>query len=306
MTGHLTPTTSGRRSEKRLLPGAVAKRPRADGDGDFAEAMEHMRRSRAKISALDAASRYRGMGVDVFFGEARFKMRDQVAVGDAVLKFRRAVIATGSSPAMPSIPGLQEVPFLTNETVFDLQVRPRHLLVIGGGPIGCELAQAFRRLGAEVTILERAERILPKDDADAAAVVARALGADVVDVRTGVELDSIAKRDRDVVARLRDGEEMRGDSILVAGGRTPTTKHLDLERAEIAFDEKGVKVNSRLQTTNPNVYVVGDVAGRYPFTHLADAHARLVVRNALFFGRQRSEDLVVPWRRAPHFVQPLM
>lgn len=269
--------------------------PRAQGDGDFAEAMEHMRRTRAKISAVDAAARYRGMGVDVFFGQARFKTGDQIAVGDAVLRFRRAVIATGSSPAVPAIPGLRETPFLTNETIFDLQNRPRHLLVIGGGPIGCELAQAFRRLGADVTLLEREKRILAKDDADAAEVVARALAGDGVNVRVSVELEFVSQTGRDIAVRLHGGEEVRGDSILVAGGRTPNTQELDLERGEIICDKKGVTIDRRLRTSNPNVYAVGDVAGSYQFTHVADAHARMVVRNALFFGRQRIDDLVVPW-----------
>ncbi len=269
--------------------------PQAQGDGDFGEAMDHMRRTRAKISAVDAAARYRGMGVDLFFGQARFKAGDQIAVGDAVLRFRRAVIATGSSPAVPPIAGLRETPFLTNETIFDLQTRPRHLLVVGGGPIGCELAQAFRRLGTGVTILERGERILAKDDADAAAVVARALADDGVDVRTRVELESVSRSGTDVIVRLRGGEEARGDSILVAGGRTPNTQGLDLERGEIIFDKKGVTVDQHLRTSNHSVYAVGDAAGSYQFTHVADAHARMVVRNALFFGRQRIDSLVVPW-----------
>ncbi len=269
--------------------------PQARGDGDFAAAMEHMRRSRANISAVDSAERYRRMGIDLFFGQARFKAGDQIAVEDAVLRFRRAVIATGSSPAVPPIAGLSETPFLTNETIFDLQTRPRHLLVIGGGPIGCELAQAFRRLGANVTILERGERILAKDDVDAAAVLARALASDGVDIRTGVELESVSGSGADVVVRLRGGEEARGDSIFVAGGRTPNTQDLDLERGEIHFDKKGVTIDQRLRTSNHNVYAVGDVAGSYQFTHVADAHARMVVRNALFFGRQRIDDLVVPW-----------
>ncbi|MBA3656469.1 MAG: FAD-containing oxidoreductase [Gemmatimonadaceae bacterium] len=269
--------------------------PQAQGDGDFAEAMKHMRRTRAKISAVDSADRYRGMDIDLFFGQAQFKSRDQIAVGDAVLRFRRAVIATGSSPAVPPIAGIHETPFLTNETIFDLQTRPRHLLVVGGGPIGCELAQAFRRLGADVTVLERGERILAKDDADAAAVVARALAVDGVVVRTGVELELVSKRGTDVVVRLSGGEEVRGDSILVAGGRTPNTQGLDLELGEIVFDKKGVTVDQHLRTSNHSVYAVGDVAGSFQFTHVADAHARMVVRNALFFGRQRMDSLVVPW-----------
>ncbi|MEP6507965.1 MAG: mercuric reductase [Gemmatimonadales bacterium] len=269
--------------------------PQAQGDGDFAEAMENMRRLRAGISAVDAAERYRQMGIDLFFGQARFKAGDQIAVDDAVLRFRRAVIATGSSPAVPPIPGLSEAKFLTNETIFDLQARPRHLLVVGGGPIGCELAQAFRRLGAEVTLFERGNRVLGKDDPDAADVVARALAGDGVKIRVDAELELVSQTGSDVEVSLRGGEVVRGDSILVAGGRTPNTQDLDLDRGEIAFDEKGVTTDERLRTSNPNVYAVGDVVGSYQFTHVADAHARMVVRNALFFGRQSIDDLVVPW-----------
>lgn len=269
--------------------------PQAQADGDFAEAMEHMRRLRAEISAVDAAERYRQMGIDVFFGQARFRSGDQIAVEDAVLRFRRAVIATGSSPAVPPIPGLSETKFLTNETIFDLQARPRHLLVIGGGPIGCELAQAFRRLGAEVTLLERGNRVLGNDDPEAADVVARALAADGVKIRVDAELELVSQTGSDIEVRLRGGEVVRGDSILVAGGREPNTRDLDLEQGEIGFDKKGVTVDQRLRTSNHNVYAVGDVAGSYQFTHVADAHARLVVRNALFFGRQSADDLVVPW-----------
>ncbi len=269
--------------------------PRAQGEGDFAEAMEHMRRSRANLSAVDAAERYRRMGIDLFFGQARFKAGDQIAVGDAVLRFRRAVIATGSSPAVPPIPGLSETQFLTNETIFDLQTAPRHLLVVGGGAIGCEMAQAFRRLGADVTLLEREKRVLGKDDPDAADVVARALTEDGVKIRVGVELELVSQTGSEIAVRLRGGETVRGDSILVAGGRTPNTRDLDLERGEINFDKKGVTIDQRLRTSNHNVYAAGDVAGSYQFTHVADAHARMVVRNALFFGRQRIDDLVVPW-----------
>lgn len=272
--------------------------PRAAGDGDFSAVMERMRRIRAEISPVDGAARYREMGVDVFFGQGRFVSQDAVEVDGKRLRFRRAVIATGARAAEPSIPGLAEAGYLTNETVFSLTERPEHLVVIGGGPIGCEMAQAFRRLGSLVTLIQSGGRILSHDDAEAAAVVAESMRRD------GVELVLNAKVERvegaggaSVVHYTQDGtaSEVTGTHVLVGIGRAPNVEGLGLEAAGVAYGEKGIEVDDRLRTSNSRVYAVGDVASKYHFTHAAGAHAQMVVRNALFFGRSKASDLVMPW-----------
>lgn len=273
--------------------------PAVAGEGDFAAAMERMRRVRADMSAVDGAARFRGLGVDVFLGEGRFTAPDALEVGGARLGFRRAVIATGARAAAPPIPGLSDVPYLTNETVFSLDRRPAHLVVLGGGPIGCELAQAFARLGTRVTLLEAGERILPHDDADAAEIVAAALARDGVDLRTGAAAERVEPHGGGVRVRpARGGEtaDVDGSHLLVAVGRAPNVEGLGLEAAGVEYDRKvGVTVDDRLRTTSSRIYAIGDVASRYRFTHVADAHARMVVRNALFFGRGKASELVVPW-----------
>lgn len=273
--------------------------PSIAGDGDFGRAMERMRRIRAEISGHDAAARFRDLGVDVFLGDAVFQGPDAVRVGGQTLRFRRAVIATGTRPAAPPIPGLAEAGYLTNETVFSLTELPRRLAVVGGGPIGCELAQSFARFGAEVTLLEAGERILPKDDPDAAAVIAGALKRDGVRTVCGARAAAVEARGEERTIRYSRGETSEAttvDQILVATGRAPNVDELGLEAAGVHFDGKeGIRVDDRLRTANPRVYAIGDVASPYQFTHVADAHARMVVRNALFFGRARASDLVIPW-----------
>jgi pyruvate/2-oxoglutarate dehydrogenase complex dihydrolipoamide dehydrogenase (E3) component len=266
--------------------------------GDFAAAMERMRRVRAEISAVDGAERFRDLGVDVFLGEGRFTAPDRVEVGGAPLRFRRAIVATGTRPTAPPVPGLEQAGYLTNETVFSLTERPHRLLVLGGGPIGCELAQAFARFGTEVTLLEREERLLTRDDPDAAAVVRAALARDGVRVVTGAEIRSVEREGRRVRAAYAVGGravDAVADELLVAAGRAPNLEGLGLEAAGIHHGERGVEVDRRLRTSNGHVYAVGDVTGRHPFTHVADAHARIAVQNALFFRRLDVEDLVVPW-----------
>ncbi len=272
--------------------------PQATGDGDFARVMERMRRIRAEISPVDSAPRYRDMGVDVFLGEGRFVSQDVVEVDGKRLRFRRAVIATGARAAEPSIPGLKEAGYLTNETVFSLTERPEHLVVIGGGPIGCEMAQAFRRLGSLVTVIESGSRILSHDDADAAEVVAGAMRRDGVEFVLGARVERVeGAGGASVVHYTRDGEagEVTGTHILVGIGRAPNVEGLGLEAAGVRYGKKGVEVDDRLRTSNSRIYAVGDVASKYQFTHAAGAHAQMVVRNALFFGRGKASDLVMPW-----------
>lgn len=269
--------------------------PPTSGDGDFRAAMDRMRRVRAEISATDAAARYRELGVDVFFGEGRFAGPEQVTVGGAVLRFRRAVIATGSRPSIPDVHGLTDVPFHTNESIFDLRERPRHLLVLGGGPIACELAQAFRELGSAVTMLERDGRLLGKDDPDAAAVVTASLVRDGVQVRCNASVERASHDGTAITLRLATGDAVTGDTLLVATGRTPNVDGMSLDRAGVASDRHGITTDHRLRSSNHRVFAIGDVAGRLQFTHVADAHARLVVQNALFFGRASADRLVIPW-----------
>ncbi len=272
--------------------------PPVSGDGDFAAAMRRMRRLRADLSPIDSARRFSELGVDVFFGHGRFTGRDRIAVDGATLRFRRAVIATGGRPSVPPIPGIEEAGYYTNETIFSLTERPEKLIVIGAGPIGCELAQSFARLGSAVTLLDRETRILPRDDPDAARVLQEALQADGVILELGVEITGVERHGGLTrIALSRDGKPfaLQGDALLVAAGRTPNVNDLDLDLAGVQADRRGVVVDDRLRTSNPRVYAIGDVASRYQFTHAADFQARLVLANALFFGRGRASRLVVPW-----------
>jgi pyruvate/2-oxoglutarate dehydrogenase complex dihydrolipoamide dehydrogenase (E3) component len=270
--------------------------PTAGGAGDFGAVMERMRRLRAGISPVDGAERFRSLGVDVFLGSGRFTAADVVEVGDRVLRFRRAVIATGARAVIPPIDGLADAEPLTNETVFNLTVRPERLLVLGGGPIGVELAQSFARFGSRVTLVNDAAHVLPRDDAEAAAVVQRALGRDGVEVVNGTTLDRVV-RDGDVIrARVRGrADEVVADRLLVAAGRVPNVEALGLDAAGVDVGRAGIVVDDRMRTTNRRVYAIGDVASAHRFTHAADFQARLVVQNALFGGRARASRLIVPW-----------
>lgn len=272
--------------------------PATAGDGDFTRAAERMRALRAGLAPVDGAARFRALGVDVFLGHGRFAGRDVIDVDGARLRFRRAVIATGARAAVPPVPGLADAGYLTNETVFTLTDRPRRLLVLGGGPIGCELAQAFRRLGSDVSLVTRDQRLLPRDDPRASAVVAARFAAEGIRVVAGASVERAARDGADrVLEVIADGrvERLRGDQLLVAAGRAPNVEDLGLEHAGVAVGEGGVVVDDRLRTSNPAVYAVGDVCSRWRFTHAADAHARLVIRNALFRGRGRASALVIPW-----------
>lgn len=269
---------------------------------DFAQVMVRVRARRAAIAAHDAAERLRAAGVDVFFGDAGFVDRRSVGVGDRRLRFRRAVIATGSRPLVPPIAGLDTVPFLTNESVFELRALPRRLLIIGAGPIGCELGQAFARLGSSVTLIDQAERLLPRDDPDAAVILARHLERDGVRLELGARIER-ADSDADAVRLTLSGSHtgegraclLHGDALLVAAGRVPNVDGLDLDAAGIRAGPSGIEVNERLQTSNPRVYASGDVCSELKFTHAADALSRLVLQNALFFGRRSARALAIPW-----------
>jgi pyruvate/2-oxoglutarate dehydrogenase complex dihydrolipoamide dehydrogenase (E3) component len=273
--------------------------PTAPARAEFGAVMERMRRLRAELSANDSAARFKSLGVDVFLGDARFIGRDAAEVGGKRLNFSRALVATGARPAAPPIPGLAESGFLTNETVFSLTELPRRLAVIGAGPIGCELAQALRRFGAEVWLLEALAQILPREDRDAAAIVERAIVSDGVELLTGCKVASVARNAAGRVVRLEHRgapREIEVDEILVTAGRAPNVEEIGLEAAGVAYDRKtGVRVDDYLRTSNPHIFAAGDVCSALQFTHLSDAHARIVIRNALFFGRDRASRLTIPW-----------
>ncbi len=266
---------------------------------NFPAVMERMRKLRAELSPTDSASRFRGLGVDVFIGDGRFIAPDCVEVDGKKLRFKRAAIATGARAAALPIPGLSETGYLTNETVFSLTELPRRIAVIGAGPIGCELAQVFQRFGAEVSLLEVAPQILIREDRDAAERVERAIVRDGVNIVTGCNITGVERRGTEkVIATEREGHrrEIVADEIIIGVGRVPAVEGLNLEAATIEYDhQNGVKVDDYLRTTNPLVYAAGDVASPYKFTHLSDAHARMILRNALFFGRQRVSQLTIPW-----------
>lgn len=266
---------------------------------NFAAIMERMRRLRARIAPHDSAGRFRELGVDVFIGDARFVGPDCVEVGGQTLRFARACIATGARPAVPPIAGMAEAGFLTNETVFSLTRLPPRLAVLGAGPIGCELSQAFARFGSRVSLIDLAPQILVREDRDAAQVIQRVLESDGVEIVLNSQVVRVAREGgiRRLVLDVPDGRrELEVDEILVGVGRIPNVEGLDLEAAGVEFDpRRGVKVNDRLETSNPRIYAAGDVCFEYKFTHVADALARIVIRNALFFGRARASALTIPW-----------
>lgn len=266
---------------------------------EFAEVMRRMRRLRASISPHDSAKRFRELGIDVFFGQGTFTSNSTIQVGGQTLHFKKAVISTGARAAELPIPGLTDVGYLTNETLFSLTELPKRLIVVGGGPIGCEMAQAFARFGSQVTIIEQASHILSREEDDAALIVQQAIQKDGVEILLSakvirVEANGTEKR---VIVSQNDRElQVCGDQILVGIGRTPNLDGLGLESVKVAtHPQLGVEVDSRLRTTNHRIFAAGDVCSKYKFTHSADFHARIVIQNALFMGRASASKLIIPW-----------
>ena len=269
---------------------------------DFGAAMARMRRLRARISGTDSARRFTSLGVDVFIGDGCFRGRDTIDVAGKTLRFSRAAICTGGRAAAPPIPGLAEAGYLTNETVFSITALPRRLAVIGAGPLGCELAQSFARFGSAVTLLERIDHILPREDLDAAGIVQDRMRRDGVTFTFGASVTDVAGGAEKLVRYEAAGRshELAVDEILVAVGRAPNVEGLGLDAAGVAYERAGVTVNSRLATSNRRIYAAGDVCFPFKFTHTADALAQVVIQNALFphplgLGRASTDSLIIPW-----------
>jgi len=272
--------------------------PEASGQGDFAAAMARMRRIRAEIAPVDGARRFSGLGVDVFLGEGRFTGPGEVEVDGARLRFRRAVVATGGRAATIPVPGLEEVGYRTNDDFFSLTELPPSLLVVGGGPIGCEMAQSMARMGSRVTLVHADPRLLPREDEEAGKLLEEVLVREGVQVVNGARLERAELRDGVRLLHLRQGGEestVAGAEILLAAGRRPNVEGMGLGAAGVDFSPAGIRVDDRLRTSNRRVYAVGDVATPFQFTHVADHMARIAVQNALFFGRKKMSDLVIPW-----------
>ena len=261
---------------------------------DFAAVADSVQRVISGVAPNDSVERFESLGVRVLRTEARFTSPRTVRAGDVEIRPRRFVIATGSQPGIPPIRGLDNVPYLTNETVFANRRLPEHLVVIGGGPIGIEMAQAHRRLGARVTVLD-AGPLLPRDDPELSAILAERLSREGIVCRPGVEIADIERTDKTIAVRLASGEQISGSHVLVAAGRRPTVEGLDLAAAGIASTAKGITVDARLRTTNRRVFAIGDVAGGPQFTHAALYHAGIVIRNALFRIPARVDYRALPW-----------
>lgn len=266
---------------------------------DFAQAMRRVRQVRATIAKHDAVTRFTEMGIDVFLGEASFADEQTIQVEDARLHFQKALIATGARAALPPVEQLPELEPLTNETLFNLTEQPASLLVIGGGPIGCEMSQAFARLGTQVTLIEKGSRLLSKDDPEAAARIAACLQDDGVELVFETKLlrgEPAGDQKRLIGEHQGSQREFNAEEILVAAGRQPNVEALQLERAGIEYNlREGVRIDDRLRTTHRHVFAAGDVASPLKFTHAADFQARAVLANAFFFGRSKASRLVIPW-----------
>lgn len=278
---------------------AYGARMPKDIDVDFTLAMERMRRVRARVGRVDSAQSVAAAGVDLFFGTARFLGVDTVDVDGVRLRFKKALIATGSRSLLPTIPGLDDAGYLTNESLFDLRTLPKSLLVIGGGPVGCQVAQALRRFGCRTIIAHAEPLFLPKEERDAAVLLAEALARDGVEIHLNTKAVNVrVQGGKKLVETVNDGNvaTIEVDEILTGIGRVPALSGLNLEAAGVTYDsEKGIAVDDFLRTTNRRIYAAGDVCLEHQYTDTAEASARIVVRNALCFSRERLSALTVPW-----------
>jgi pyruvate/2-oxoglutarate dehydrogenase complex dihydrolipoamide dehydrogenase (E3) component len=263
---------------------------------DFGRVHDHVHEVIASIAPLDSEERFEGLGVSVIRAHGRFCAPDEIEADDVRVRARRFVLATGGRPMAPPIPGLDQTPYQTNETIFDNRAAPDHLIVIGGGPIGCELAQAHRRLGSAVTVLDMGP-ILPKDDPELTAVVRQRLEADGIVLRERVQVRAVERAGNGVAVVLAGDapERIEGSDLLVAAGRAPEVEGMNLELAGVAFDRHGIKVDARLRTTNRKIFAIGDAIGGYQFTHVGNYHAGIVIRNALFRLPAKVDYRALPW-----------
>jgi pyruvate/2-oxoglutarate dehydrogenase complex dihydrolipoamide dehydrogenase (E3) component len=261
--------------------------------------MERVRAIRAEISDHDSVKRFTELGVDVFLGDGVFTGPDTVTVNGTALRFKKAVIATGARAVVPGIEGIEESGFLTNETVFNLTEQPQRMAVIGGGPIGCELAQAFGRLGTDVTLFHKHPHLLNREDADAAGIIQEQFQKEGIQLILGCSPVRVEIRGPEKVLHYTCGQAQSSvavDTILAGAGRAPNVEGLNLESVGVEYDSRqGIDVNDRLQTTNPRIFAAGDVCMNWKFTHAADAAARIVIQNTLFFGRKKLSALTMPW-----------
>jgi len=263
-------------------------------DVDFASAKDHVDGVIATIAPHDSVERFEGLGVTVIQEYGRFISDTEVQAGDTVITARRIVIATGSSPLVPPIPGLDSVPYLTNETLFDLREKPGHLLIVGGGPIGMEMAQAHRRLGCKVTVIEGA-KALANDDPETAAIALEALKEEGIEIAEDAMAAKIGGKAGAVEVEVKDGRVFKGTHLLMAVGRKSNTDRLDLDKAGIETTKRGIKTDDRLKTTNSRVYAIGDVAGGLQFTHVANYHAGIIIRSAVLGLPAKAKTSHIPW-----------
>jgi pyruvate/2-oxoglutarate dehydrogenase complex dihydrolipoamide dehydrogenase (E3) component len=266
----------------------------AEGEVDYAAAKDHVADVIAQIAPVDSEERFEGLGVTVIREYGRFISENEVQAGEAVIEARRIVIATGSSPLVPPIDGLEDVPYETNETLFDLKEKPAHLLIIGGGPIGMEMAQAHIRMGCAVTVIE-GDRALGKDDPELAEIVLRTLRDEGVSIEEGAQAARIHGKAGEITVETDDGRKFEGSHLLMAVGRKPNLERLDLDKAGVETERSGVKVDARLRSSNRRVYAAGDVAGGMQFTHVAGYHASVVIRALLFALPSKAKTHHIPW-----------
>ena len=273
-------------------------------DVDYAAAKDHVADVIATIAPVDSVERFEGLGVQVIQQYGEFISDTEVQAGDTVIKARRIVIATGSSPLVPPIPGLDSVPYLTNETLFDLRTQPEHLLIVGGGPIGMEMAQAHRRLGCKVTVIEGA-KALANDDPETAAIVLDTLREEGIEIAEDALAAEIRGKAGSIEVEAKDGRVFKGSHLLMAVGRKSNVDKLNLEKAGIETTKRGIKVDDRLKTTNSRVYAIGDVAGGLQFTHVAGYHAGIVIRSAVLGLPSKAKTSHIPWATytAPELAQ---
>ncbi|HEC13017.1 MAG TPA: mercuric reductase [Acidiferrobacteraceae bacterium] len=256
---------------------------------------DHVQSVIDQIQVHDDPERFRGYGCEVLFGQATFINAHTLRVGDDEIRSRRFVVATGSQPFVPPIDGLKEADYLTNLDIFSLRQLPKRMVVLGGGPIGLEMAQAFSRLGSKVTVVERLAHLLPQEDPEIADALKAVLETEGIDVRTSTSAEKVYKEHGATIVQCDGGLNLEADTLLVAVGRRPTVEGLGLDAAGVNYDARGIKVDRRLRTSQKHIYACGDVCGPYPFTHMAEYQAGIVISNAIFRFPKKTDYRVVPW-----------